>query len=76
MDDTRAEDEYLAGLAPYMREIVAHEIETYAADLRDQATALLTGELTTDQGRDLMQIYRGLRIAARIARGGAGGQES
>lgn len=68
-DPRRAEEEYMAGLAPYMRELVAHEIEVYAADLRDQATALLTGELTTDQGRDLMRIYRGLTIAARIARG-------
>lgn len=58
-----------AGLAPYTGELVAHEIEVYATDLRDQATALLTGELTTDQGRDLMRIYRGLTIAARIARG-------
>jgi len=58
------------------RDEVAYEIEVYASDLLDQASALLAGELTTDQGRDLRQIYRGLRIAARIARGGAGGQES
>lgn len=62
-------DAYTRHVAEVTTEAVAREIEAQSADLRDQATALLTGELTTDQGRDLMRIYRGLTIAARIARG-------